>query len=64
MTVLATGASGAVAQAVIADLASDHRLRLFSRRHPRETGRPLRHDVPFVRGDLLEPDDCRRAVKG
>lgn len=64
MTVLVTGASGAVAQAVIADLEPDHELRLFARRHPNETGRPPKRDLPFVRGDLLELDDCRRAVEG
>lgn len=62
--VLVTGASGQVAQAVIADLAHDHQLVLFGRRHPREAGRSVPPGLPFVRGDLLDLQACRGAVQG
>jgi UDP-glucose 4-epimerase len=62
--VLITGASGAVAQAVIAELAPDHELVLTARRHPREAGHSLPTELPFVRADLTEREACRRLVDG
>jgi UDP-glucose 4-epimerase len=64
MRVLITGASGYVPKFVAEDLAPDHDLVLFSRRHPSEGPHGLRVAAPFVRGDLAVLDDCRRAVAG
>src|SRR5262245_61775542 len=64
MRVLITGASGYVPKFVAEDLAPDHELVLFSRRHPSEGQHGLRVSAPFVRGDLAVLDDCRRAVAG
>lgn len=62
--ILITGASGYVSMFVIEDLAPDHDLVLFSRRHPSEVPRGRNVTAPFVRGDLTNPDDARRAVEG
>ena len=64
MRVLITGASGYVPRYVAEDLAADHELVLFSRRSPEESGHGLAARAPFVRGDLTNLDDCRRAVEG
>jgi nucleoside-diphosphate-sugar epimerase len=64
MRVLITGASGYVAKFVAEDLARDHELVLFSRRHPSEGAKGPSVPAPFVRGDLAVLDDCRRAVEG
>ncbi len=64
MRVLITGASGYVPKFVAEDLARDHELKLFSRRHPSEGAKGPSVQAPFVRGDLAVLDDCRRAVEG
>lgn len=64
MKLLVTGASGAVAHAVINDLAADHDLVLTSRRHPNETGRVQERNHPLLRADLTNREDCRRVVAG
>jgi nucleoside-diphosphate-sugar epimerase len=64
MRVLITGASGYVSKFVAEDLARDHELVLFSRRHPSEGANGPSVQAPFVRGDLTVLDDCRRAVEG
>ena len=64
MRVLVTGASGYVAKHVIADLSRDHDLLLISRRHPDETPRGPKVSAEFMRGDLLDLNDCRQAVEG
>jgi len=60
MRVLITSASGYVAKFVAADLAPDHELMLFSRRHPAEGAKGPSVQAPFVHGDLAALDDCRR----
>jgi UDP-glucose 4-epimerase len=64
MRVLITGASGYVAKFVAENLAHDHELVLFSRRHPAEGAKGPSVQAPFMRGDLAALDDCRRAVEG
>lgn len=64
MKVLITGASGYVTRYVIEDLEPDHELVLFGRRHPGETERGTVTAAPFIRGDLSNPEDARRAVAG
>jgi nucleoside-diphosphate-sugar epimerase len=64
MRVLITGAAGYVASYVITDLGRDHELTLIGRRHPSEAGRTAPAGATFIRGDLGNPDDCRRAVEG
>jgi nucleoside-diphosphate-sugar epimerase len=64
MNVLITGASGHVAKYVIEDLERDHALRLVSRRHPSEGQYGTRTSAAFLRADLADAEDCRRAVEG
>lgn len=64
MKVLVTGASGTVAQYVIADLAREHDLVLCSRRHPTEAGHTLPKGAVFIHADLTNSEDCRRVVEG
>ena len=64
MNLLVTGASGAVAQSVIADLAQDHRLVLCSRRHPSAVGHTVPAGATFLHADLTNSEDCQRVVAG
>jgi nucleoside-diphosphate-sugar epimerase len=60
MKVLITGGNGKLAAYVIRQLAQDHDIVLFARRRPAEEFAHL----PWIQGDLNNPDDCRRAVEG
>lgn len=62
--VLITGASGYVAKFVIEELTKSHQLSLFSRRHPSEGPYATKTESAFIKGDLTNLDDCRKAVDG
>ena len=64
MKILITGASGYVAKYVIESLQNDHELVLTSRRHPAEGQYGTQTDARFIRGDITDPEHCRRIVEG
>ncbi len=58
--VLITGGSGHLAEFVVKALRKDYEIVLFSRNRPPED----RADLPWVQGDLLNYEDCLKAVQG
>lgn len=60
MKVLITGANGKLAAYVIRALAADHELVLFSRKQPAAEFA----QYPWVQGDLIDYEACKRAVEG
>ena len=60
MKVLITGASGRLANYVIRELMDQYELVLTSRRKPAEEFSHL----PWVQGELNNPDDCQRMMQG
>jgi nucleoside-diphosphate-sugar epimerase len=60
MKVLITGANGKLAAYVIHALAADHELVLFSRKQPAAEFA----QYPWVQGDLIDYEACKRAVEG
>ena len=60
MKVLITGATGKLAAYVIRALAADHELVLFSRKQPAAEFA----QYPWVQGDLIDYEACKRAVEG
>lgn len=60
MRVLITGASGKLGAYVICALSKEHELVLMSRSRPA----PEFSQFPWIKGDLANWEDCRRAVAG
>ena len=59
MKVLITGAQSRLGQAIVAELAADHRLRLWG------SGQPMTvENAEWISGDLRDPDAAWRAVRG
>jgi nucleoside-diphosphate-sugar epimerase len=63
MNVLVTGGAGNLGRCVATELADHgHRVTLFDRVEPTSAPVPWQTDLPFVRGELTNAQDCRAAI--
>ncbi len=64
MRVLITGGAGKLALHVAEALCTSHEVVLMDRRPVPDDCADVRRDLPFILGDLINKDDCRRATEG